>query len=105
MKKNTVAKVLGGALTGAALGVAAGMLMAPESGKKLRSDIKKKSADFYRQLAPQLKKMGKVGEAEYKELVKKAMTNYKEAKKLSAQEVKELTKEAHAQWKELKKHL
>ncbi|MBI3046430.1 MAG: YtxH domain-containing protein [Candidatus Harrisonbacteria bacterium] len=105
MKKNTVAKVLGGALAGVALGAAAGMLVAPESGKKLRGDIKKKSADFYRHLAPQLKKMGKMGEAEYKDLAKKAMTNYGKAKKLSVKEMAALTKEALTSWKELKKHL
>ena len=105
MKKNNVAKVAGGALVGAALGAAAGLLLAPESGKELRGDIKKKSADFYRHLAPQLKKMGKMGEAEYKELVKKAMAGYGKAKKLSAKEMAALKKEAHASWKELKKHL
>ncbi len=34
-------KILGGALIGAALGIAAGMLMAPKEGKELRKDIKK----------------------------------------------------------------
>lgn len=105
MKKNNALKLLEGALAGAALGAAAGLLLAPESGKKLRSDIKKKSADFYRHLAPQLKKMGKIGEKEYQAAVKKAMASYGKAKKLSAKEMADLIKEAYASWKELKKHL
>ena len=104
MKKDTV-KLLEGALVGAVMGAAAGLLLDPESGKKLRGGIKKKSADFYRHLAPQLKKMGRMGETEYKDLVKKAMANYGKAKKLSVKEMAAMTKEAHASWKELKKHL
>ena len=105
MKKNNALKLLEGALAGAVLGAAAGLLLAPESGKALRRDVKRKTAEFYKQLAPQLKRMKKMGEKEYKEAVQKTMANYSKAKKLSAQEVKELTKKAHASWKELKKHL
>lgn len=104
MKKNNAIKLLEGALAGAALGVAAGLLLAPESGKKLRRDIKTKSAEFYKHLAPQLKKMKRMGQEEYKAAVKKAMAGYGKAKKLSAKEMKELTKEAEASWHQLKKH-
>lgn len=103
MKKNTV-KLLEGALAGAVLGAAAGLLLAPESGKALRSDAKRKAADFYKHLAPQLKRVKKMGEKEYKEAVHKAMAGYKKVKKLSEKEARELTQEAHASWKELKKH-
>ena len=105
MKKNDAVKLLEGALAGAALGALAGLMLAPESGKKLRKDIKSRAADFYKYLAPQLKKVKKMGEAEYKTAVKKAMAGYSKAKKISAQEVKDLTKEAQSSWKELKKHL
>lgn len=104
MKKDTV-KLLEGALAGAVLGAAAGLLLAPESGKALRRDAKRKTAEFYKQLAPQLKRMKKMGEKEYQMAVKKTMANYGKAKRLSAKEVLALTKEAHASWKELKKYL
>lgn len=97
--------LLGGALIGAALGVAAGLLLAPESGKKLRTDIKKLSGNFYRYLAPQLKKMKHVGEAEYNALVAQGVKSYAKAKKLSEEEVKVLVAEAKRSWKEIKKHL
>ena len=104
MKNNNKLKLLEGALAGAVLGAVAGLLLAPESGKKLRKDLKKKSAEFYNYLAPQLKKMGKMGEAEYKMAVKKAMSSYGKAKKLSSTEAKELTKEAENYWKQIKRH-
>ncbi|HUX35929.1 MAG TPA: YtxH domain-containing protein [Candidatus Paceibacterota bacterium] len=98
-------KLLEGALVGATLGIAAGMLLAPESGKKMRRDIKKLSGDFYRHIAPQVKKMKKVGEAQYNELVAKGATNYAKAKKLSLSEQKALIAEAKRSWGHIKKHL
>jgi len=102
-KKNSL-KILEGALAGAALGVMAGMLLAPESGKALRKDVKKKSAEFYNRLSTQLKKAKKMSEEDYKEMVEKAMKGYAKAKKLSEKEVKELTKQAKSHWKHFKKH-
>ncbi len=104
MKKNGV-KLLEGALVGAVLGVAAGLLLAPKSGKKLRGDIKKLSGDFYRYIAPQVKKMKKMGEAQFNELVTKGAKNYAKAKKLSLAEQKMLATEAKRSWKHIKKHL
>ncbi len=105
MKKKDAVKLMEGALVGAALGAAAGLFLAPESGKELRKDLKKKSADFYKQLVPKLKKAGKMGEAEYKAAVKTALTAYGKAKKLSITEEKELMNQAHSYWAQLKKHL
>jgi len=106
MKKNNGAKfLLEGGLVGAALGVAAGLLFAGTSGKKLRGDINKRSAEFYAQLAPKLKKVKKLGEAEYKNLAKNALGTYAKARKLSANEEKAILAEAHKSWKHLKKHL
>ena len=98
-------KLLGGALVGAALGVAAGLLLAPESGKKLRGDLKKKSAEFYAHLSPRIKKMKKIGEREYGQFVKNAAKNYGKAKRLSSQQQKILVTEAQKSWKHLQKHL
>ncbi|MDO8669692.1 MAG: YtxH domain-containing protein [Candidatus Buchananbacteria bacterium] len=104
MKNNSKLKLLEGALAGAVLGAVAGLLLAPESGKKMRKDLKKKSAEFYNSLVPQLKKMGKMGEADYRMAIKKAMSVYSKAKKLSSAETKELTREAEGYWKQIKKH-
>ncbi|MDO8504328.1 MAG: YtxH domain-containing protein [Candidatus Liptonbacteria bacterium] len=105
MKKNNSVKfLLEGGLVGAALGVAAGLLFASKSGEKLRGDINRKSAEFYAHLAPKLKKIKTMGEAEYKVLVKNALSAYGKAKKLSSQEEKAILSEAHKSWKHLRTH-
>jgi len=98
-------KLMGGALAGAALGVAAGLMLAPKSGKGLRKDMKSQVAELYKMVAPQLKKMTKMGEAEYKSAMRKASAVYSKARKLSVKEAKMLEKEAMASWNMVKKHL
>lgn len=98
-------KLLKGALIGAVLGVAAGMLLAPKSGKKMRGDIKKLSGDFYKYISPQLKKLKQVSEAQYDAFVAKGVKNYTKAKRLSLAEEKILAMEAKRSWGHIKKHL
>lgn len=114
MKKNNPAKniksgnkagVLAGAIVGAALGVAAGTLLAPKSGKKTRKDVKRISGDFYRYITPQIKKMKRMGEAQYDALVAKGLKNYVKAKRLSSAQEKALKAEAKRAWKHIKGHL
>jgi len=104
-KKMKRSRLLEGALIGAALGVAAGLLLAPESGKKLRHDIKKRSAEFYAHLSPRLKRLKRISEQEYKAFVKNAAKSYGQAKKLSQKETKIIAAHAQKSWKHLKKHL
>ena len=103
--KKTKGKVIGGALAGAALGVAGGMLLESESGKKVREDIKKLSGDFYSHIAPKVKKLKKVSEEQYHDLMVEGAKNYTKAKKLSLAEQEMLTAHAKRSWKHLKKHL
>lgn len=104
-KSNNGMKVLEGGLIGAVLGVAAGMLLAPKSGKKMREDIKKLSGDFYSYIAPKIKKIKHLGEKEYNALVIKSVDNFAKIKKLSKEQQKALTAEAKKSWKHLSKHL
>ncbi len=104
--KNNKIKLLEGGLIGAALGVAAGIfLSSTDAGKKLGGELKDKSADFYAYLAPRIKKMKKMGEAEFKLFVKNAAQNYSKAKKLTVEEGETLVSEAAKAWKHLKKHI
>lgn len=73
MKAKTKMNLVEGALVGAALGIAAGIVLAPESGKKFRTDIKKKSAEFHAHLAPHIKRIKALGETEYNAFVQQAM--------------------------------
>ena len=103
MKRNKM-KLVEGAVIGAALGIAAGLVLAPESGKKFRSDIKKKSVEFHAYLAPRFKKMKKVGEEQYNSFVKDAMKTYAKAKRLSEKEESEVVAHTKKSWKHIKKH-
>jgi gas vesicle protein len=98
-------KLLEGALVGAVLGIAAGILITSETGKKMGTDIKKLSGDFYRYMAPQVKKLKKLGESEYNKLVDQSVKKYAKVKKLSLEEEKVIAKEAKRSWGHIKKHL
>ena len=98
-------KLLEGGLVGAVLGVAAGIMLAPKSGKKIRQDIKDMSGDFYNHVAPKIKKMKHVGEKEFNDLMSKGAETFAKAKKLTAEQQKELATEAKKSWKHINKHL
>jgi len=97
--------VLAGGLIGAALGVGAGLLAESKLGKQLGGKAKHLSADFYRYMAPKIKKVRRMGEAEYKKFVAEAMARYAKDKRLSQSEVQHLVRNAHAAWKHLKRNL
>jgi len=105
VKANSRGKILGGALVGTVLGVAAGMLLATESGRKMRKDIKKLSGDFYNYIAPQVKKLKQIGEAQYKAFVDEGVEKYAKSKRLTLAEKKILAKEAKRSWGHIRKHL
>ena len=95
---------LEGAIAGAVIGVGAALLAKSDLGKKLGKEAKHSLSDFLKYLAPQIKKVKKMGEAEYKILVNEAMKQYSKNKKLSKDKIVRLTKEAHATWDHLKKN-
>src|SRR3989339_237901 len=104
MKNSSNVKVFEGALVGAAIGMLAGVLLAPESGKAVRNDIHKLSGDFYKYVATQVKKIKAVGEDQYGEFVNKWAKSYAKANKLSADEEAALIDGAKHSWKQIKKH-
>lgn len=105
MQKSNVKGFMAGAAVAAALGAVAGMLLARESGKRLRKDIKGAAGQLYREAVPQLKKMKSVGRAEFEKFIGNAATRYASTKKLSAAEKKQLIKEAKGAWGKIKKHM
>ncbi|MEK9175454.1 MAG: hypothetical protein AAB795_02560 [Patescibacteria group bacterium] len=102
--QKTNKRLIEGVLVGAVLGVGAALLAKSDTGKTLGKEAKNSVSDFLKYLAPKLKKINKIGEAEYKMLVREAMKQYSKNKKLSKDEITRLTKEAHETWSHLKKH-
>lgn len=102
-KKNS--KFLSGALIGAALGVAVGLFATSKKGKEVTKEIKDKSIEFYKFIAPQLKKVKEMGEKEYKDFIKSTLASYSKNKNLNKTDLANIAKEVQASWKHLKKHL
>lgn len=105
MAKSNTIKFLEGAVAGVALGVAASMFLASKKGKELKKDIKDVTADFYKYISPKVKKIGKMGEDEYKKFMKNAAEQYSKTKKISEDIAKDLVKDAQQSWKHFSKHL
>src|SRR3989338_3552732 len=98
MKQTNKYLWLEGVVAGAIIGVGAALLAKSDMGKKLGKEAKHSLADFLKYMVPQIKKIKKMGEAEYKTLVKEAMKRYSMNKKLSKNEIARFTKEAYATW-------
>lgn len=99
--KNNKLKIVGSGLVGAAIGVAAGIVLAPESGKKFRGDVKKKSAELKAYLKPKLNNLKKKGKSEYSLFVKTIKKTSKKAKK----EIPVLISSAKKAKKQIKKSI
>ncbi len=104
MAKGNTLKFLEGAVAGVALGIAASMFLSSKKGKKLKEDMGSVLADFYKSIAPKIKKIEKMGEKEYKEFMKNAAERYAKTKKVSAAVAKDLVKDAQQSWKHFSGH-
>jgi len=103
MKKGNAVKMIEGGIIGAALGIAAALVLAPKSGKKFRGDVSKKAAEFQAYLAPRFKKMKDIGEEEYNNLVQKSIKTFAKAKRLTAEEGQDLVNHAKKSWEDIER--
>lgn len=79
-------------LKGALLGVLAGMLLAPKSGKKLREDAKKYYQEISDRISEELSKMKVVTRDTYDQIVNSAVAVYQDTKKITAREAEQIKK-------------
>ena len=105
MAKINKLQILEGAVAGVAMGVAAAMFLTSKTGKKVTQDVKDYLADFYHYIAPKVKKMENMGEAEYHAFMKDAVEKFGKARKMSGEKIAELAGEVKKSWKHFSKHL
>ena len=103
--KGNAVKFLEGTVAGVALGVAASMFLASKKGKELKNDIADIMADFYKSISPQIKKIKKMGEKQYKEFMKNAAEQYTKTKKVSGDIANQFIEEAQQSWQHFSEHL
>ena len=120
-KKNNVAgKVAADVAIGALAGAAAGVLLAPKSGKETREDIKKfakdtkeKGLELFEQAKAEVnkkianvKKAGKKIDAEeYKKIVAEIVETFKGNGKLTEKAAKKLDNQLREDWEDVKKQI
>jgi gas vesicle protein len=104
-KNNNGFKFLEGAVAGIALGVAASLFLSSKTGKKITKEAGDYLADFYKHIAPKVKKMEKMGKQEYNEFMKNAVGQYSKIKKMPEEATKELIKNAQQSWEHFSHHL
>jgi gas vesicle protein len=82
-------------LKGALLGVVAGILMAPKSGKETREEIKRYYEEISDRISEELARMKEVTRDTYDQVVSSVVLSYQEARKITAREA-ELIKQTLA---------
>jgi gas vesicle protein len=82
-------------LKGALVGVIAGILMAPKSGKETRGEIKRYYEEISDRISEELARMKEVSRETYDQVVSSVILSYQEARKITAREA-ELIKQTLA---------
>jgi gas vesicle protein len=98
----SVKRVVKGFAMGAALGVIAGILFAPQTGKKSQKVLLAKAHAIKGMVAAKAASLKKFSEAAYTKLVEEAVMIAKE-QKMTKREIDALKKDLMAKYKELKK--
>lgn len=75
-----------GFLKGALLGVVAGILLAPKSGKELRESVKKSYKDISKRVTEELSRLKEVSQETYTQVVNSVVRTFVEAKKITVEE-------------------
>ena len=77
-------------LKGALIGVVAGILVAPMSGKKIRDNVKKYSQEISKRITEELSRLKGITKDTYTKVVDSVVQGFVEAKKITVEEAKEI---------------
>lgn len=106
LKKRSTSKTVGVSLAaGLALGLAAGRFIQSPKGKAVAADLKKKAALLQKKVLLEAKKVKKLTEASYNELVDCVLEAYAEGKETAKGELPLLRKELRKQWKVVRAYI
>jgi gas vesicle protein len=79
-----------GFLKGALLGVLAGILLAPRSGRETREEIKKAYEEISDRISEELSRLKVVTRDTYDQIVRSAVDTYVETKRITAKEAEQI---------------
>lgn len=96
---------LKGLFTGAAIGAAAGVLMAPKSGKETREDIKNFWDKSRKEVIKRATKVKNLTRDKYAGIVEVVTKEAKKTFKVASKDLKQLKKDLLNQYEEVKKEL
>lgn len=92
-----------GVAAGAVAGAIAGILLAPQSGKETREDIKKYLHEMKDKIALKLGDLKEITEDKYGEVVDSVVSAYEKGKKISTAESKVIKNQLKEGYEEVKK--
>jgi len=92
-----------GFLKGALLGVLAGLLMAPRSGKETRDNLKNQYDEISNRLSEELSRLKAITQETYTEVVNSVVHGFLEAKKITSEEAAEIKDRLKKGYEEIRK--
>ncbi|RPI98863.1 MAG: YtxH domain-containing protein [Candidatus Aminicenantes bacterium] len=92
-----------GFLRGAVLGLLAGLLVAPKSGKETRDNIKKHYEEITDRICDEVSRMKAITKETYAEVVGAVVCGFEEARKITAEEAVEIKEELKKGFEEIRK--
>ena len=101
--KRMAVEVGAGVLTAAALAVAGAYLLSGKIGKVRRAKIKAWAQKARKEVAQNVKRASRMGEAEYKRLVDRATKRYGSMHEISAKEIGNVARDLKTEWARIKK--
>jgi gas vesicle protein len=99
-RKASMLSFAGGAVFGAVMGVLAGILFAPKSGKETRDEIGNTFKEIKEKVAKEVSEMSDLTKRKYNQMVRGVVGAYQEAKKISpdqADDIMEILQDSFAE--------
>ncbi len=94
-----------GLAAGVVLGLAAGLFLRSDKGKKLQKDVELKARLLQKQLIARVELIEELTQEKYEDLVDEVLVAYAKSKTVAKEELPELRRELRKQWGVMKKYI